>query len=65
MPEKQSESGWLVRTSLVIIAFVAVAAALIYTRAIMVPFVLAIFIASIVSLLPGLSNVTAVIVMLL
>ncbi len=49
MPDKHSESGWLVRTSVVIIAFVAVAVALIYTRAVMVPFVLAVFIASIVS----------------
>ncbi len=49
MPDRQSESDWLVRTSLVIIAFVAVAVALIYTRAFMVPFVLAVFIVSIVS----------------
>jgi len=42
MLSKQGESGWLIRTSLVIIAFVVLAAALAYTRAIMVPFVLAI-----------------------
>jgi AI-2 transport protein TqsA len=44
MLSKQGESGWLIRTSLVIIAFVVLAAALAYTRAIMVPFVLAVLI---------------------
>ncbi len=49
MPDKHSESGWLIRTSLVVIAFVVLAAALAYARAIMVPFVLAVLIYFIVA----------------
>lgn len=49
MKDRQSESGWLIRTSVVVIAFIMVAAALAYTRAIMVPFVLAVLIYFIVA----------------
>jgi len=45
----RSENRWLATGSLVILAMVALAAALAYTRTVMVPFVLALFIASIVS----------------
>lgn len=46
---ERSESRWLTTTSLVILAGVAVAFALSYTRPIMIPFVLALFIVIIVS----------------
>jgi len=49
MPDKRDESTWLTTGSLMVLAGVAVAYALIYTRAIMIPFVLAIFIVSLVS----------------
>ena len=45
----RSESRWLTTTSLVILAVVALASALAYTRAIMIPFVLALFIVTMVS----------------
>ena len=45
----RDEQIWLVTVSLMILAAVAVAASLAYTRAVMVPFVLAIFIATVVS----------------
>jgi len=49
MPDKRDESAWLTTGSLMVIAGVAAAYALIYTRAVMIPFVLAIFIVSLVS----------------
>lgn len=45
----RSESRWLTTTSLVILAVVALAFALAYTRAIMIPFVLALFIVTMVT----------------
>src|SRR5210317_1765033 len=45
----RSEGVWLTTTSLVILAGVALAFALAYTRAVMIPFVLALFIVTIVS----------------
>jgi AI-2 transport protein TqsA len=45
----RSEGMWLTTTSLVILAGVALAFALAYTRAVMIPFVLALFIVTIVS----------------
>jgi hypothetical protein len=45
----RSEAVWLRTASLVILAVVALGFALTYTRAVMVPFVLALFIVSIVS----------------
>lgn len=47
--KSKRENAWLADASLMILAFVAVAVALIYTRTVMVPFVLAIFVVSIVS----------------
>jgi len=50
MPRKErTENQWLVTGSLVILAAIALAMALKYTRTVMMPFVLALFIASIVS----------------
>lgn len=49
MPDKRDESAWLTTGSLMVLAVVALAVALIYTRTIMIPFVLAIFIISLVS----------------
>lgn len=43
------ENNWLITVSLLILAFVAVAVALVYTRTVMVPFVLAIFVTTLVS----------------
>ena len=45
----RQEQTWLTTVSLVILAAVALAAALIYTRAVMVPFVVALFIVALVS----------------
>ena len=45
----RSESMWLMTTSLVILASVALAFAIAYTRKVMIPFVLALFIVTIVS----------------
>lgn len=45
----RSESMWLITTSLVILAAVALAFAIAYTRKVMIPFVLALFIVTIVS----------------
>lgn len=50
MTEKTNkENKWLTTVSLLILAFVAVAVALVYTRTVMVPFVLAMFITALVS----------------
>jgi AI-2 transport protein TqsA len=49
MADKSDESAWLTTGSLMVIAGVALAMALIYTRAIMIPFVLAVFVVSLVS----------------
>jgi len=49
MSDKRRENTWLVTGSLVILAGVALAAALRYTREVMIPFVLAVFIVSLVS----------------
>lgn len=49
MLNRHDESTWLTTGSLMVLAGVAAAFALIYTRAIMIPFVLAIFIVSLVS----------------
>jgi AI-2 transport protein TqsA len=49
MAEKHDETTWLVTGSLIILATVAVALVLRYTRAIMIPFVLAIFIVQLVN----------------
>ena len=44
MTSLREEQDWLITVSLVVLASVALAVALIYTRAVMIPFVLAIFI---------------------
>jgi predicted PurR-regulated permease PerM len=44
-----AEQNWLITISLVIMAVVTLAAALIYTRTVMIPFVVALFIAALVS----------------
>jgi AI-2 transport protein TqsA len=49
MPDLREEQSWLRTVSLMILASVAVATALIYTRTVLVPFVLAIFISYLVS----------------
>ncbi len=49
MAHERKEQSYLTTVSLVILAFVAVAVALIYTRAVMIPFVVALFIVSLVS----------------
>ncbi len=49
MPTLREEQSWLNTASLIVLAAVAIAVALIYTRAVMVPFVLAIFISYLVS----------------
>ena len=49
MPTLREEQTWLNTASLIVLAAVAIAVALIYTRAVMVPFVLAIFISYLVS----------------
>lgn len=49
MAQQRSEQSWLTTASLVILAVVALAVALIYTRRIMVPFVVALFIVALVS----------------
>jgi AI-2 transport protein TqsA len=49
MVQEHKEQNWLITVSLVIVAVVAMAVALIYTRAIMVPFVVALFIVALVS----------------
>ena len=49
MLDRRDENTWLTTGSLMILAVVALAVALIYTRTIMIPFVLAIFIVSLVS----------------
>jgi len=49
MPNKRDEGMWLNTGSLMIIAVVALAVALIYTRGIMIPFVVSVFIVSFVS----------------
>jgi AI-2 transport protein TqsA len=49
MIRKHWEQNWLITASLVILAVVALAAALIYTRAVMIPFVVALFIVALVS----------------
>ena len=49
MPDKSKESTRLITGSLVVLAVVALAVVLLYTRAVMIPFVLAIFIVSLVS----------------
>jgi len=49
MLDKRDESTWLTTGSLMVLAAVAAAYALMYTRSIMIPFVLAIFIVSLVS----------------
>ncbi|MCU0915385.1 MAG: AI-2E family transporter [Planctomycetes bacterium] len=46
---EHSEQNWLITVSLAILAVVALAAALIYTRAIMMPFVVSLFIVALVS----------------
>jgi len=49
MQHDRQEQTWLTTASLVILAAVALATALIYTRAVMVPFVVALFIVALVS----------------
>ncbi len=49
MAQQRSEQSWLMTGSLVILAVVALAVALIYTRRIMIPFVVALFIVALVS----------------
>ena len=49
MVHEHREQNWLIMVSLVIIAAVALAAALMYTRVAMVPFVVALFIVALVS----------------
>ncbi|HUW19221.1 MAG TPA: AI-2E family transporter [Sedimentisphaerales bacterium] len=49
MSDRRDESTWLITGSLVVLAAAAVAAALLYTRAVMIPFVLAVFTVSLVS----------------
>ncbi len=49
MLSERQEQTWLTTASLVILAAVALAAALIYTRAVMIPFVVALFIVAVVS----------------
>jgi len=49
MAHERKEQSYLTTISLVILAFVALAVALVYTRTVMVPFVLAMFIVSLVS----------------
>ncbi len=49
MVHEHKEQNWLITASLVIVAVVALAMALIYTRAVMVPFVVALFIVALVS----------------
>jgi AI-2 transport protein TqsA len=49
MAETRDEHAWLMTGSLVVLAVVALAVVLHYTRAVMIPFVLAIFIVSLVS----------------
>lgn len=49
LSKARMESQWLVTTSLVILAAIALAMALKFTRTVMMPFILALFIASIVS----------------
>jgi predicted PurR-regulated permease PerM len=46
---EHKEQNWLITISLVILAVVALAGALIYTRAVMIPFVVALFIVALVS----------------
>lgn len=48
-PKYREEQIWLAVSSLAVLAAVALGAALLYTRAVMVPFVLAIFVATVVS----------------
>ena len=48
-PQQRSEQSWLTTASLVILAVVALSVALIYTRKIMVPFVVSLFIVALVS----------------
>jgi len=48
-PQQRSEQSWLTTASLVILAVVALCVALIYTREIMVPFVVSLFIVALVS----------------
>jgi len=47
--QEHREQNWLITISLVILAVVALAAALIYTRTIMIPFVVALFIVALVT----------------
>lgn len=49
MVHEHKEQSWLITVSLAIIAAVALAAALMYTRVVMVPFVVALFIVALVS----------------
>jgi AI-2 transport protein TqsA len=49
MIQVRKEQSWLITVSLAIVAVVAVAVVLIYTRAIMIPFVVALFIVALVS----------------
>ncbi len=49
MGKEHKEQNWLITASLVILAVVALATALIYTRAVMIPFVVALFIVALVS----------------
>jgi len=49
MPERSDESRWLITGSLIVLAAVALAFVLHYTRSMMIPFVLAIFVVSLVS----------------
>ena len=49
MVHERKEQSYLTTVSLVILAFVGVAVALVYTRAVMIPFVMALFIVALVS----------------
>jgi AI-2 transport protein TqsA len=49
MAEKRDEYAWLMTGSLMVLAAAAIAVVLLYTRAVMIPFVLAVFVLSLVS----------------
>ena len=49
IPEKRGESAWLIRGSLIVLAAVALGLVFRYTRTVMIPFVLAVFVVVLVS----------------
>jgi hypothetical protein len=48
MPDKRDETAWLMTASLIVLATVALAVVLRYTRAVMIPCVFAVFVVSLV-----------------